>query len=438
MIKKLFIPLAIFALAIVFFKVMLSTKDESPDIQFKEHVWRVDQTIIEQQTLSPSITLYGKIESSELVNTAAPASSQVEKILVKEGEYIEKGQLMLVLDQADFEPLLKHAQAKVSELHALIKSEELRHQLNVDSLRNEKKLLTLSEKALARAEKVKNQKLGSISETEQAMQAVESRRLSFNLMQFSVNEHSARVEQLQARLVQAEADLAKSQLALQRSKVYAPFSGIVAKVNVAQGDRVNANEKLLSFYSLEKLEIRAKLPINLLYEVQQNLSKGVKLTGQASSSGQQVLVTLERLSGEGQASGIDAIFTIEKQSEIVSDRLNSHLRIGSIVVLNLQRLAQKNLIKVPYEAMYGTDRLYKIVDQRLELVKVRTIGEYRKINNELKTASQNRSSQNQSQLLIRSEALHSGDIILTTHLPNAFTGLKVESVEKTKHLKTAQ
>lgn len=427
MLKKAIIPVIIFIVAIIFFKIMLSSKDKAADIEFKEHVWRVEQNVIEKKTLSPSITLYGKIESFDLFNVAAPASSQVDKILVKEGQRIEKGQLLLVLDQADFEPLLKQSQAKVAELHALIKAEDLRHILNQDSLLNEKKLLQLSKKALSRAEKVKKQNLGSISETEQAMQQVESRRLSFNMKQFSVKEYPARMEQLQARLLQAEADLERSRLALQRSQVYAPFTGIVAKLNVGQGDRVNSNEKLLSFYSLEQLEIRAKLPINILYEIQNNLLEGIKLTGMASTGGRQLNISLDRLSGLGQASGIDAIFAIDDlQPMNLSSPANKaahHLRIGSIVVLSLQRSAQKDLIKVPYQAMYGTDRLYKIVDSRLELVKAETIGEYQSQTNQKIDKSVQ-----QSQLLIRSDDLQSGDTILVTHLPNAFTGLKVETI----------
>jgi len=91
------------------------------------------------------------------------------------------------------------------------------------------------------------------------------------------------------------------------------------------------------------------------------------------------------------------------------------LRIGSIAVVNLQRSAQPDLIKVPYQAMYGTDRLYKIVDQRLQSVKVKSIGEYQ--------------SDKLPQLLIQSEALNNGDRILSTHLPNAFSGLKVKSTQ---------
>jgi len=411
MLKKIIIPLIIFALAIVFLKFMLGSKEKVPEINIKEHVWRVQQALIKTQTLSPALTLYGRVESSQLLNAAAPAASQVAAVLVKEGETVSKGQLMLSLDKADFEPLVKFAQAKVNELNALLKSEQLRHEINTVSLKNEKQLLHLSEKALSRAVKVKRQNLGSVSETELAMKQVELQRLSYHKMQFLVQEHEVRQEQLEARLMQAQADLAKAQLALQRSQIIAPFSGVVAKVNVAQGDRVNSNEKLLSFYSTEHLEIRAKIPADSLPEVQQSLQNGQHLRALAINSAQQLPLVLERLSGTAQASGVDAIFAIKAEK--------IHFRIGAIVVVRLQRIARDNMILVPYQSMYGNKRLYRINEGRLQLVQVKTIGEY----------YTDKQDETDKQLLISSEELNSGDTILATHLPNAFTGLKVEIVK---------
>ncbi len=405
-------PVIIIILGIGFFKLMVATRDKTPDIEIKEHIWRVEQSRVIKQKLAPVITLYGKTETTELFNAAAPAASEVVRLLVKEGEFIEQGQLMLSLDPQDFAPLVMQAQAKVNELQASIRSEKIRHEINQISLKNEQKLLKLSEKALQRAEKIKRQKLGSVSETEQAMQQVERQRLAYNSMKFKVSEHEARMEQLQARLLQAEADLQKSRLAMQRSQIYAPFSGIVAKVNVSQGDRVNANEKLLSFYSMQQLDIRARLPINILGDVQAALKRGEVLKGTASNGGRHVDVRLVRLSGEAQASGVDAIFTIENP--------DVSFRIGSIVVVRLQRSAQEGLMKVPYQAMYGMDRLYKIVDGRLQKVKVTTIGEAQLEHNDNEALPQ---------LLVRSKELNSGDMILSTHLPNAVSGLKVQVVE---------
>ncbi len=413
MLKKFIIPLVIIVLAIVFFKLMLTSREKSQVIEINEHIWRVEQSIVTKENLSPAITLYGRVESSELLNAASPGASVVDKVLIKEGERVSKGQLMLSLDRNDFQPLLQQAEAKVKELEALLNSEHLRYRVDQDSLKTEKTLLKLSEKALARTIKVKRQNLGSIAETEQAMKQVELQRLSFNKTQFSVQEHPARMEQLQARLTQAKADQRKMSLAVERSQIIAPFDGVVAKVNVARGDRVSLNEKLLSFYSTERLEIRAKLPVNVLAEIQQGIRRGHQLKGFASNGSQQVSLQLERLSGEAQASGVDAIFTIlDKQV---------FFRMGTIVVLRLARAKRPDMIKVPYQVMYGNERLYQIKDQRLLAVKVRTIGENFSAADGLRQNSK-------SELLISSDALKNGDTILATHLPNAFTGLKVDII----------
>jgi multidrug efflux pump subunit AcrA (membrane-fusion protein) len=404
------IPVLIIVLAIGFVKMLIKTRPESPQVSIEEHVWRVKNTIVSKQKLAPMITLYGRVETSGLFNAAAPAASQVAKVVIKEGQFVEQGKLMISLDEKDFLPLVQQAQGKVDELNALIKSEELRDEVNKLSLVNERKLLKLSEKALVRAEKIKRKNLASVSETEQAMQQVEKQRLSYNAMQFSVREHEARIEQLKARLLQAQADLEKNKLALERSQIYAPFSGVVARVNVAQGDRVNTNEKLMSFYAEDQLEIRANLPVNLLKEIQQNLAEGVPLTGMVKHAGQWVPVTLERLSGEATASGMDAIFSVSREY--------SGLRIGAIAVVHLQRAAQEDLIKVPYQSLYGTDRLYRIVDGRLQSVKVESVGEYWSQDD------------GEPELLVRSAELNAGDHILSTHLPNAINGLKVAIVNQ--------
>ena len=381
-------------------------------IETSERVWRVEQSEIIPQTLSPIITLYGQIETPDLYNAAAPANSHVEEVNVKEGENVKAGQLLIVLDQRDFMPLLKQAEGKVGELNAQIKSEKLKHEINIKSLSHERNLLNLSEKALKRAETVKRKNLGSISETEQAMQVVEKQRLLVIAKQFSVDEHQARLQQLQAKLLQAEAELEKTQLALERSRIYAPFSGVVAKVNVTAGDRVNNNEKLLSLYSMEKLEIRAKLPNKIMPEIKQDLHQHKRLTGLANTGSKSFPVVLERLSGEGSASGVPAIFSITEK--------DIGTRLGTIAVVRLQRTPKPELIAVPYQSMYGFDRLYKIVEDRIYSVTVETVGEYQ-LNAALETRPD-------KMLLVRSDELKAGDKILVTHLPNAFNGLKVEVV----------
>jgi hypothetical protein len=66
--------------------------------------------------------------------------------------------------------------------------------------------------------------------------------------------------------------------------------------------------------------------------------------------------------------------------------------------------------------MYGLDRIYRLEDGRMTALTVERVGEQR-------TAA------GQTQVLARSPDLQAGDRVITTQLPNAITGLKVEVKE---------
>ncbi|TPW10536.1 MAG: RND family efflux transporter MFP subunit, partial [Halothiobacillaceae bacterium] len=71
-----------------------------------------------------------------------------------------------------------------------------------------------------------------------------------------------------------------------------------------------------------------------------------------------------------------------------------------------------NTLSLPPEALYGIDRIYKIVDERLVAVSVTRIGE------EVDGAGGER-------IVVASGAIKEGDLILTTKFANAMAGVRV-------------
>ena len=222
--------------------------------------------------------------------------------------------------------------------------------------------------------------------------------------QSEVERHVASRQQLEARLQRHRARLTEAQLALERSRVIAPFDGIVSMLGVTVGNQVRANDVVLEMYSLDRLEIRATVPVIYQQELIAATTEGNRYPAVSGD----IELQLDRLSGQAGTAGIDALFAIETGSE--------KLRLGQQLTILLLRPEQPDLAMLPFQALYGNDRIYRINDEeRLETLVVEQVGSLFHEGREM--------------MLVRSDELEDGDRIVSTHLPNAVQGLKVSVVE---------
>lgn len=406
---KQLLPVFIIIFGIAVFILLKITQASSPSVPVNERSWYVESLIANPQTYSPSLTLYGQIETPALVNAAAPNKSRVTSVLIREGDPIQKGQLLLTLDERDFKPRLNQAEANVAELKALIQSEKSRYKADKTAFSHEQSILKLEKSAVKRAQLLKTKSLGSTATLEDAQEELQRQQLALSNRKLALDDHAARLQQLKARLAHAQADVELAELDLERSQIIAPFTGFVEKVSVAAGDQVNDSQILLSFYSIEQLEVRAKIPASFQNEIQQALLTKHPLSAQAVYAGTTLKLSLNRLSGVADAQGIDALFDIISGNRLV--------RPGSSISLSLQRPNKDNVIALPYSSLYDNNRIYRITDQRLETITVQVAGSFLD------------QLENREKLLVFSPQLQQGDEILVTHLANAMKGLKVDTGE---------
>jgi hypothetical protein len=82
--------------------------------------------------------------------------------------------------------------------------------------------------------------------------------------------------------------------------------------------------------------------------------------------------------------------------------------------VTLERAARGNTVAIPFSALYGADSVYLLSSAgRMQRARIERIGEARGSNGERR-------------LLVSGKALVAGAQLITTHLPNAITGLKVD------------
>ncbi|NQY26253.1 MAG: HlyD family efflux transporter periplasmic adaptor subunit [Piscirickettsiaceae bacterium] len=406
--KRLFLAVVILLIAVAIFMGLKASKPEKISLQTPEKVWRVDTVIVNFQDVSPTVTVYGRVETPRLASLNAALVADVTAVNVLEGTDVELGQVLLTLDNADVLLLIEQRRADLAEIKALIASEYNRFQRDQGLLDNEKSLLQLAENSVVRAKKLEQKRLTSQSFLDDALAVKQRQLVSLKRLQHDINEHPSRLANLKAKQSRFNALLAQATLNLERTIITAPFTGRIAQLNVAIGERVNVGKKLFSIYDFSDLEVRAQLPNRIIKQTRTELEKGQQLTAKAILDEQAVNFELVRLSGEVRADsgGVDGLFRL-------TDRQQS-LVLGSFVELSLSLAKQSSLIEIPFSALYGLNKVYRINEGYLEAVHIERIGEVIKDNNVV--------------LLVRSDALQQGDHIISTQLPNAMTGLRVEMV----------
>lgn len=405
--KKILLPLVILAIAAGGFAALKASRPKQAPVPPTEQVWRVETITVAPAALSPQLTLYGKVESPELTRAAAPGVGRVSRVLVREGQPVRRGQLLLELDPRDFEPRVVQAQGQVDELKAAMDSERLRHAADLDQLEQERRLLDFAAADVARFERLRAENFYSQAAVDQSRQTLARQQISLRSRELAIKDHQARMAQLQSRLDQARANLDQAQLALARSRVIAPFDGIVADVQVAQGDQVASGQTLMTLYPSAGLEVRAKIPAPHQDEILAELDRGRVLEATTRLGGEALRLELVRLSGAADTRGLDGFFRLTAPHD--------QLRVGSLLTLHLSRPVVDAAVAVPYSALYGGRQVYKVEGGRLQAVPVRVLGEL---------------AGERPLLLIRSDGLKRDDQVMTTHLPNAVSGLRVEVVKR--------
>ena len=394
---------AILLIAILIFAYMKSTKPKQPPIVAQQKVWPVKVVSADIRTVYPRQTLYGTVESSQLVTASSPVSGVVGDVWVKAGDAIHQGQKLVALSEADIELPYQVAKADVADTKAQLELQNLSFKSNTLKLESERKMLKIKQDDVHRNEQLIRKGLSSQSVLDASKEALLKQKLSVVNADLTVQENQLKVSQLEARLAKAKANFRQAEINRKRGVVVAPYDGRIAKVSVSKGDRVNVNSALVTYYALSSLELKAKIPVTEIRSVYDAMSEGIQLYAEyAGHLGKTVEFPLKRLGGEASASGLDAYFEIPSSLSLI--------RPGDLLKVNLKRQGIEGGFAVPYSALYGSDRVYVVLNGELAMRKVSVLGET-KIDQD-------------TWVLLKGD-VKSGEKVLITHLPNAISGLKV-------------
>jgi HlyD family secretion protein len=223
----------------------------------------VRTAVVEQGTVRSLVSTNGKIEPVNNFEAHAPVATSVQRVFVKEGDSVKKGQLLLILDDADAraqsaraQTLLKAAQADSSASERGGSQEEvlgLQSQLVKASTERDSAQRNLD--ALKKLEQQGAASAGEVRAAEDTLASVDA-QLTFLRQKQTKRYSNAELARVDAQRAEAQATFDAAQDVLAKSNVRAPFDGIVYALPVKQGGFVAAGDLLLQVADLRKVLVR--------------------------------------------------------------------------------------------------------------------------------------------------------------------------------------
>lgn len=168
-----------------------------------EKVAKVEVTKIAPETTTRTIEVYGRTEPDRSLALSSQIEGRVDAIRVEDGQFVKKGQVIVVLDVEDKKAQLKQAKALVSQ-------REIEYEA---------------------AQKLRSKRLQGESQVAQAKAALES----------------------------ATAAVKQKQIMLAKSVIKAPFAGVINDRKIEVGTFVRKGDPLFQLVDLNPLVVKADL-----------------------------------------------------------------------------------------------------------------------------------------------------------------------------------
>jgi RND family efflux transporter MFP subunit len=216
-IKASFFRYILIAVAAGLFSVSAS-RAQDPDKKNETPPTPVRVAVVEKKTVSNQVSLVGTTEAIGTSTVASEVSGLVQNFQVKEGDFVKKGELLVNLKETELRLRLKGTVADKKRIQANLKN---------------------AEKELDRVSRLKD--TNSIAERQYDNAFYTYRALSEELLQ-----KESEIELLNYEITQ--------------KKVFAPFSGFVAKEHTQVGEWISAGGPVVTLLDLDNIRITVDVP----------------------------------------------------------------------------------------------------------------------------------------------------------------------------------
>ena len=223
---------------------------------------------VEKRTITEVVSVTGKIQPEFELKISPDVSGEITEMLVKEGDSVTKGQLLLRINPELYQTTMSQLKANLDNAKAGLAGSEAQ-QIKA------KMALAQAEVNYKRQQKLHEQKVISDQEWDNARLQYENAQADFTIASKNILSAQFNVKSLMARVDEGSKNLG-------RTSIYAPVSGIVTQLNSEKGERVvgtaqMAGTEIMRISNLNTMEVQVNINENDIVRVHRGDSAKIKV-----------------------------------------------------------------------------------------------------------------------------------------------------------------
>jgi len=285
---------------------------------------KVEIEKVERRSITETVLASGKIQPEVEVKISPDVSGEIVELLIKEGERVEKGELLLKIKPDIYKSILERSKASVNTAKA--------------NLAKSKAQLSESEANFNRNKRLYNQQAISLSEFEQIEAIYKVAKLNVESSEYAVSSSVA-------SLNEAEENLDKT-------SIYAPVDGTISMLNVELGERVvgtgqMSGTELMRLANLKAMEVAVEVNENDIIRVHLG---DTSLIEADAFLGEEFKGIVTEIANSANVSGVsaDQVTNFEVKIRILD---NTNFRPGMTASVEVQTKLVKDVISIPIQAV---------------------------------------------------------------------------------------
>jgi len=225
---------------------------------------KVHAVTVKRGSIRSLVSTNGKVEPVQNFEAHAPIATTVKRLLVKEGDYVRKGQLLLELDDSDIRSQAARAQAQIKTAQANLaatKNSGTQEELITlgTQLSKARSARDLAQRNLDAYRRLQQQGAASPGEVRHAEETLQGSQADVSMLEQKQKDRYSppEIARTVAEAAEAQAAYDGAVDALSKSRVRAPFDGTVFSLPVKQGAFVQTGDLVLQEADLSKILVRA-------------------------------------------------------------------------------------------------------------------------------------------------------------------------------------